>query len=55
VQASGRWNDWHLLNILLFALLSASYAWFISNYPRAFAREKTDPLLQAYSDAAIGA
>jgi len=55
VQASGRWNDWHLLNILLFASLSASYAWFIVKCPRAFDRKKRSNLLQAYSDVAIGA
>merc|ERR1712151_1036983 len=40
VQSNGRWNYLHPLNIVLFASLSAGYAFFIVKLPDAFDRNK---------------
>lgn len=53
VQSSGRWNEWHPLNILLFALLSAAYACFVFKCPHAFDRTQNSDqgcVYKQYSD-----
>ena len=51
VQSTGRWNDWHPLNIALFGSLGLAYAGFVFAAPQAFHRQglETCNLLAAKS------
>lgn len=47
VQSTGRWNQLHILNIGLFATLSATYAVVASTYPHAFDRRDCEASLSS--------